>query len=1160
MKKVFKFILWGLLVILGTAGITVLATAISGGFNPEKVYITNLTINGAKEYATISQNEDSYTGRVDFLPVNANQLNLTAKIVTGSDVIKEMPVVKAGENFTIEFATEEITDVNGEKQTVTKGGEVEIKFVDSSTNAFATLKILVDVGVTANNLKVTSDTTPIGLTGAVSNADSKTKVLNCKVGLTTTKLNTIKISTSDNKMLNSYKGSWTKSDINNSIANVENMKKMLYYNYDKESLKDLKLEAKYDKETGNRYYIFTYYSPVTTLSDPARLSIYLYRSYYNESIFSEALWQNITNAIRTGSYSESALNYADVNNFINTYMYGKCSNAQRECLDKLKNTQNGLINLNPANDFDNRLNALNAVIDYVFVHFNLDITVTNIEIKNIGIINEDESGVRNFNVLMNHKYTVSEMREKFVKLESDAIGTGDDEAVLTGNIRKLDIMVVRKLDRQKDYPVDEKGDQIIYKDDKDQIISTIETCWDKYWQEKGKDSQGNEIFKHVQYRDYFFEKTSAGIEDNNIVYIVLKDSPYLSIKKDVVDGEASWTFKTQINTPSTNKYYIFYKYRNNDVSKMKLAILKDKSNNYKAFVYDEATDAWMYQTTETNSDNVAIPVYRVVTDKNEIAYLNGTTDSGKQVVIDGVEYTALGDVNSAVKSAELFFNANDYSWTYYDKESKQVKLDIGSEILSVTVNDTLFTELMALLNRKFDDIYALAQFNVNYVESKIELNGGTTEDFVLNSNTVYTMQNGVRTPVEGLNYISKKIYTTGSDARISIKANNNSSTAVPEYKTIKWLVKAEENTFIENNTTYYRFLPSIIKKTESVRGEGEGAVETTKTTYSPVIVSLVNAATGKDISLDGGETATEFMELGTNDFTLRALNVISQNLAETNKTITLYPVVIQTLDEKGTPYLKEGKYSAVCMGSGDNTTIKLTSTKYIENLYAFADSTALAGVNKDAKQELKNISNTTGSENTVQIENGGEQTIYLSSIQLAYSEEFSVQRAQSIKENINLGEVICYDESISNMNLLNDNPAYDKNMDVLEDVVCYEYSEKVALYNYYVTIKDRWQNQKAYNCEATMGESGQLSEYDITIPSSTEELFYIRITIKNINTTVDKGFNLTIFANGEGTGGTKFSVVETVSGGNGVSFSFKLLKTTTIVTPGGEDTGSETGE
>ena len=157
MKKVFKFILWGLLVILGTAGITVLATAISGGFNPEKVYITNLTINGAKEYATISQNEDSYTGRVDFLPVNANQLNLTARIVTGSDVIKEMPVVKAGENFTIEFATEEITDVNGEKQTVTKGGEVEIKFVDSSTNAFATLKILVDVGVTANNLKVTSD-------------------------------------------------------------------------------------------------------------------------------------------------------------------------------------------------------------------------------------------------------------------------------------------------------------------------------------------------------------------------------------------------------------------------------------------------------------------------------------------------------------------------------------------------------------------------------------------------------------------------------------------------------------------------------------------------------------------------------------------------------------------------------------------------------------------------------------------------------------------------------------------------------------------------------------------------------------------------------------------------------------------------------------------
>jgi len=213
-KKILKFTGFFLLTIVAVVVIGIFGTWITGRFNPKKIYIQSLSINNQKEFVTISNNDKSYKTTISFEPAAANQLVLTPKIITGSDLIESMPTVKAGEEFEIVFAKDE----NG----ITKGGEIEIKFLDSTQSAYTTLKVLIDVGLHSNYIDITTNGT------AVEKGENNTLTTNVLTAVKEESANVIKIKALHDAMLNSYHGNWSESD-NNSVANLNRLKKMILH-------------------------------------------------------------------------------------------------------------------------------------------------------------------------------------------------------------------------------------------------------------------------------------------------------------------------------------------------------------------------------------------------------------------------------------------------------------------------------------------------------------------------------------------------------------------------------------------------------------------------------------------------------------------------------------------------------------------------------------------------------------------------------------------------------------------------------------------------------------------------------------------------------------------------------------------------------------------
>lgn len=995
MKKVLKFVLWGLIVVACVGAFGVLATLISGGFNPEKIYINNLTINGTKEYAVISQNDEYYEGRIDFLPANANQLTLTAKVVTGNDVIASIPTVVAGQNFKINYAKTTIKDANGNDVEVTKGGEIEIKFVDASQSAYAVLKIIVDVRLTSNNLVVSSNGNLVGDNGS---ANENKGVLNSSVNVATSQKNSIRIEPTYNNFINSYKGGWSESSTGvNSIGDVNRMKKMLYFNSDEgkqiQSVKNLNLESGIDTLSGKRYYLFTYFSPATTIADPTKISVYLYRTYNLESLFSEDLAKSIVKALEDNVFSESALNYTAINSFVNNHMYANCSDEQKNTLLALMNTQNGLIDFNASNNYENRIKGLNAILNYVFAHFDINITVENITISEIvaptttrfSVLTEREYGVKDLN-------NVEGDDGNFGISLSAGEGISVDNEVLISNLRKIDIFVCEKMEE-------------------------------------------NPSSSLVPYKDYF-ELASKEY------YKILGNNSSLSIVKTTNEnGDIVWKLKTQINTETTKKYYLVYRYRNNDVNTVTVKLYDSKY-----YYLDIARNKW--QQYDANDKLVD------VTDQNVISSL-GT----------GTTYTYFPDER------------------VWKDQSSGALTNVGTGLL------------LTALQKSFQEIYAKTEFVVDYISGNISFTGNKTqESFVLNKDREICRinENNDRVVVEGLNYQTKTYYVTGDNA--SVRLESDSETRPMEYTTIKWLISAKDNKL---DDTHYKFQP-VMKRNGS--------------TWIPYTYYLKRADSGFSI-LDVDGTEMQFMEIGTDEFTLKALNAF-------NGEIKLWAVVIQTIDKNGTPYIESDEYgSSFYYHSVCYTTQTLSVSKYIENLYAFVESGEI----------LDNITNVT--DKSVDVINAEtSKSIYLSSIKL--TKDGSEIKVNEPSTNIKLSDVICYDESGNLIETTVDNA----DTIVIADAVSFANNEKIALNNYYETIRDVWDNSINISPQGDgIGNPG----YTISLQSDYRaEEFYIIVTIKNGGGTGSQTFNLQILANGVGTNNKPFAYIP-----DGVTFAFRIAFT-----------------
>lgn len=1024
MKKVLKFILWGLLVIVGIGGVGVLATAISGGFNPEKIYINSLTINGVKEYATISHNDESYTGRVDFLPADANQLTLTAKVMTGSDVIEEMPTVTAGQNFTLKFKKED---------GVVKGGELEIKFVDSSNNAFATLKVLVDVKLTSDHVKVESNGASIG-----NNVAQYSGTLSTRVSLATTQANTIKITTDNANMLNSYKGSWSESDAN-SIMTASRMKKMFYFNTDTVAVRITDLEIK--NEGNSRYYLFSYLSNSTTsVNEPALLSVYIYRTFYLEEILPEQLAKNIVEAITKTRYNDSLLNYDQINAFVNTYMYGSCSAKQKEALDELIDLKTGLVAFGVNQATDRTEKGLKAILDYAFMHFDVEINVRNIVVKTITVPAES-----NYMVLQDTSYDVTSLRESGVTLNIDSETI--DESVLTNNLRKVDIIPVKKITLADD--------------------QTIDSYFEK---DEGESIRG---------KDYY-------LIDSAYYEPLAPDNDYITVTKSMEDGVASWKLNTVLN--SASGYYLLYKYRNNDVSNMVIYDLDNATGGvtYSGTFYVDSEGVW-YQWSNDNKWE------EYTASADFMAYVNSNNAIG---------------VN---KTSYRYSQAYDTLWQKYEGNAWKN-----------------FTDSKYMLGGLFNDVVKLSPVKIEFTPTSIT-STNSDEQFVLNKNiriykNVIDGSETKRVLVDGLNYVTKEIKVNGTNPYVSLSATDGNGT--PEYTTIKWLVRKDDNIITnKNNEIYYRFLPTFVR---SVNGTGGSSVR-----YEPRTYKLKDTS-DNDIKVGDDGSATEFMELGTNDFTLTALNITE------NTPVRLYPVVIQTKDKNGTPYItKDGSdddvYKAVTY---DVAGIALYTDNYIENLYAYVKDNAyvIGEKNTPEKKEATELTHLTNNPDCLAGISALGTTIYISSLQLALDENGKVIPSANNGVEITRKQVVCYETDNNGKLVLVGDDKYQGEI-VIESAVYSILNEDRALRNYKDTITDSWYrisdmpsgigwSISSINLgDGTVGTISEPATGAGATQTTTEQYYYLTFTFKK-GSEADTGSGfMQIFANGGSTYNKAYALV-----------------------------------
>lgn len=146
MKKFFK--IFGIVIagIIGLIAIAFAVAAITGAFSQKKINIEQLSWEEDNMVVV-----DDFKATINFLPENANQLDVELKFVyeDGANIVEIPQTVKAGEEFTIKVKKD------GKGNNI--GGEVVISAQTSLVKTQTNLKILVDVPIPSDGLLIASD-------------------------------------------------------------------------------------------------------------------------------------------------------------------------------------------------------------------------------------------------------------------------------------------------------------------------------------------------------------------------------------------------------------------------------------------------------------------------------------------------------------------------------------------------------------------------------------------------------------------------------------------------------------------------------------------------------------------------------------------------------------------------------------------------------------------------------------------------------------------------------------------------------------------------------------------------------------------------------------------------------------------------------------------
>jgi len=942
-KKVLKYTGVFFLAIVVTIAVGFAGALITGKFNPEKIYITELKINNQKEYVAISDNDVSYRCKIDFLPAEANQLVLTSKIITGSDLIEELPQVVAGQEFDIKFAKDE--------DGITKGGEIEIKFLDSSQSSYTTLKVLIDVGLHTNYVTVDS-------TGTEMEYDPTTKALSTKVPTTITKeyCEEIRISAVHDSMFNSYTGNWSESE-QNSIANLNRLKKtILFYDEEDTSILGFGADNKLVVEENlgdDKYYKIRFLSPASSL-EPFEFQLYIYKTYHMETLFSEELATSLLVAMKEGSYRAEDIDYATLNAFINAYVYNSASVESKDNFARYVNTNNGLIELLSSKvvskGTENFKRALNDVLDYVFVGKRVLITVENVVVSDIVNTNTELK----IKVLENNTYTIGDVKNTLGVSLATQVGDGEtpaDPQILFNNLRKLDIILCEK--------------------------STLTNITSTDWYNP------ESSYAYVGVPHYIIDLDGDGAQDDgDALYRRVDDSEEIELEKEIVDGEARWTLKTLSPTPTAGKYFLLYRYRNNDIKDYTIT----SNDGYSTTKYELKNDMWYSGSSMVKSANTLQTLRSALNDKYAVASIDVTWTKGK------IEYNSNVNIKNS-KSSTFVLNREDSIYTY--DGTQQHRIDHGSS----------------------NGVYYTYNDNGEAYNEKGESILGRT--FTIGEGSNNTENNVLINPLnegEVLEYTMVKWF-------------------VPYYENIIGGVKKDEHgkkqvVFNDNqlNTAQFYFLP-VLEKTYQDNTDGAN-------NYNPIPTKVLLKSV-EDSNILGG-SVNYFMEIGTGNMSVRALNAMAEELD-----IPLYAVIIQTNIENE-PYFENGDITEP-EAEVKYTAPKIVTYHYVAYTYENeSESGHVLNVKYYVESlkiyisgEGKNDSGYVGVSDTniisVSPANGGSGSaqngyFYISNIDLYnYSENVSKVDTKYPSEEVHLGNKVLLNDGINNLRNL-----------------------KIALYNYYL--------------------------------------------------------------------------------------------------------------
>ena len=535
---------------LGLLGVVVLALGIAwitGAFSQKAVYITNLNIsqdtvvcdNAAvlslsdKSMEVVVVGDTDITATVSHEPAEATEKVLSIKYIHGKDILAETPeTIISGKPFTLKFKK----DANG----LPVGGEVEIKFVNSTRLVDYTIKVLVDRPLLSSDIRF-------------STSDFVDVTSGSNIGKIVTPSNPNAVKTITLNTLNSNAIAPKKGAVvftNSEILEYKN-KKMLYVvsGDTKKFVKEIDSATNSNVETISKLngtIDFKYSFRALGATQNVGMKTYIHKTFamqkeFVESWLYDALNNNLTNYPIT-----------ELNAFINKYYPYIAYGSHKEFMDTntVVDETTGARVLLDTGDMHARLIR---VMDAIFATCEQGIIISDVEIANISC-----KDLITFKVFDEKGYTEETIGDSDTNLNylgvvlNSSTQTDADNKLLKDSIGNLTVAPYTKYivsdgakvpgeHSQWQYEVIDNGGEIL------EGAPIIESG------PKVTGLDGNQYLEYIKFDEVVGEETQPVWYKYNEDYVTIKKQP-------LENGGTTWSIRTlqPTNEANVNSLHIIY--------------------------------------------------------------------------------------------------------------------------------------------------------------------------------------------------------------------------------------------------------------------------------------------------------------------------------------------------------------------------------------------------------------------------------------------------------------------------------------------------------------------------------------------------------------------------------------------------------------------------